>query len=130
MNVRLLRRVKKAILDEPKRLDMGDWIYTYEGGLSAPKCGTVACIAGWATLLAVGSIKDVKATAKELRRTQAIISQEGMLALGIQSFDADRLFYVDKWPEPYRTAYGTARTAQERADVTAGRIDQFIEVNK
>jgi hypothetical protein len=54
----------KTIEGEPKRLDMGDWLFAYRdtnglmesGFLSErqPECGTIACLGGWGRLLATG----------------------------------------------------------------------------
>jgi hypothetical protein len=59
MNVKLLRRIQKHILAEPKRLDMGNFIVRKSDGLGSlvrfPKCGTVGCIAGWAVTLSTAS---------------------------------------------------------------------------
>ena len=53
----LLGDVKRAILADPKRLDMG--VYTACRSVevypkSAPACGTVGCFAGWVSLLSGG----------------------------------------------------------------------------
>lgn len=47
MNVRLLRRVAKHIVEEPRRYNQGSWC---DRSNDAP-CGTMACIAGWAVIL-------------------------------------------------------------------------------
>lgn len=55
----LMRDINKAILTEPRRLNMSGWLVAfqnkatariYQGGRS-PSCGTVGCYAGWCTLL-------------------------------------------------------------------------------
>jgi hypothetical protein len=54
----LLGDVIEAIRQEPARLDMSDWItHFHEKSIAVPEeggpaCGTVACIAGWAVILA------------------------------------------------------------------------------
>ena len=47
MNVRLLRKVQKHILEEPKRYDQD---IVAKASSEAP-CGTACCIAGWAEVL-------------------------------------------------------------------------------
>lgn len=54
----LLTDVCQAILDEPKRLDMSNWIavgkfaeFAEKRENMRPSCGTLACIAGWTVLL-------------------------------------------------------------------------------
>ena len=65
LNVRLLRRVKKHILEEPRRFVMWSWMLTKSRfGSTYPadgyghvhqvkfaSCGTAACVAGWTCLL-------------------------------------------------------------------------------
>lgn len=48
MNVKLLRRIIKAIKKEPGQFDMRSW-FTRQRGI--PNCGTAACIGGWAVAL-------------------------------------------------------------------------------
>jgi hypothetical protein len=54
MNVKLLRKIQKHILEEPRRLDM-DVVLVKDidpaSWRDAPPCGTVGCIAGWACAL-------------------------------------------------------------------------------
>jgi hypothetical protein len=54
INKPLLRKVRKLIADEPRRLHMGTWgrkLQKSERTASdAPPCGTVACLAGWTVL--------------------------------------------------------------------------------
>ena len=49
--VRMLRKVKRHILAEPKRISMGFWCLTGDdvtiNSLKASPCGTVGCIGGW-----------------------------------------------------------------------------------
>lgn len=47
----LLADVKRAILAEPKRADMGVFRRTVRPEHGGPACGTVGCFAGWVTLL-------------------------------------------------------------------------------
>jgi hypothetical protein len=122
MNVELLQQVKQHILENPARLRMDRWVVNRkrcEGSCSMeatdssfvfnesdwgepieqsiPACGTVACIAGWTTIVgdnldpqkAVGF--EAPYRAKEL--------------LEIDHEQADRLFYVSNWPEELADAY-------------------------
>lgn len=57
----LLQDVKRAMREEPRRVDMDTWLrrmdprnLCYEC-YEAPACGTVGCFAGWVVLLAGGS---------------------------------------------------------------------------
>jgi hypothetical protein len=55
---KLLKKIRKLILEEPKRLDMRDWVKALSGNKDVwtkpsalPACGTVACMAGWGAVL-------------------------------------------------------------------------------
>ena len=56
VNVKLLKKVRKLIADEPRRLDMSYWgmqvKHMKEKPVNPPPCGTVACLAGWTVLAA------------------------------------------------------------------------------
>lgn len=47
----LLRDVQRAILDEPKRGDMGLYCANRGPEHGGPQCGTVGCFAGWVCIL-------------------------------------------------------------------------------
>jgi hypothetical protein len=60
VNVKLLRKIQKHILEEPKRFIMSDIIVRDRPGaefddygisFQIPDCGTTACICGWALIL-------------------------------------------------------------------------------
>lgn len=51
MNIRLLRRIQKAILKYPDNFNMSVWGDLHDHGTSKPSCGTCGCIAGWACFL-------------------------------------------------------------------------------
>lgn len=124
MNVELLRKVQKHILEEPLRVDMGNWRIDGKFRLESlgvkpekiPACGTIACIAGWADLLANG------------RLDEDLIFARAIGALAIDDNQADILFHDDEWPadlyyEPYESQPGT----KEYAACVSRRIDRFIE---
>jgi hypothetical protein len=56
VNVKLLRKVRKLIAEEPARLGMEYWGIKVKDMIVKPKdpppCGTVACLAGWTVLAA------------------------------------------------------------------------------
>jgi len=130
MNVELLRKVKRHILDEPRRLVMGSWVLNrasgktyYEHGhlVQFPKCGTVACIAGWTSILG-GATK-----VKEIDGYPPFVAAD---LLGIEDRGmANRLFHLPRWPSDFRADYAKARGQEERAEVAAKRIDHFIRTN-
>lgn len=129
MNVELLNRVKQHILEEPRRLDMDTIKCKVDPTLEKnPPCGTVGCIAGWATILSPDFERKIS---PEWENEQEL--------LGISQEQAYRLFTEPKfrlirgeglgWPADLADAYRVANTAKERAEVTARRIDRFIETN-
>jgi hypothetical protein len=67
VNVRLLKKVRKLIAEEPRRMHMGTWGYWVSERQASdfpreyPPCGTVACLAGW-TLLADKPMSEWKDT--------------------------------------------------------------------
>jgi len=117
IDVKLLKKVRDHILEEPERLNMyilrvhkrNDTDERYD----FPSCGTVGCIAWWVSVLAKppgrGDIIDF-ATAR----------------LNIPDSFSE-LFYLDAWPDKFMQRYESARSARQRAKVTAARIDAFIK---
>jgi hypothetical protein len=122
MNVKLLRKVKRYILAEPKRLFMASYFvrkYQYGemlNGRDFAKCGTAACIAGWTLLLNKLDPYFVEAGAHD---TAADL-------LGINCDQALLLFEPRKWPEKFEKGLnddGKLSTAK----VAAARIEHFIK---
>ena len=126
INVRLLRRVAKHISEEPLRLDMerivrrGDDI---KG--TPPPCGTTACIAGWAILLA--KKKDISGYSDNhfpiIAGRPWDVTDARYLIGGMTTY----LFFVGSWPRNFSEAYRKALTPRERADVAVARIEHFIK---
>jgi len=57
--VKLVEKVQKHILEEPKRFDMGILVQKFANPQlssyeSMPPCGTVGCIAGWVSIIDLG----------------------------------------------------------------------------
>lgn len=130
MNVRLLRKVKRHILDEPRRYDQNGILSTglepstiYRQGerqWRVPSCGTVACIGGWAFILAPGT------------KPPEMDFDFAQNALGLTGKQRDRLFAaasdlnIGYWPEKFVRAYQSAKSPAARASVAAERIEHFI----
>lgn len=133
LNVKLLRRIQKHILEEPRRFFM-DWFIAkgtpgkkdfkvttdaWRGGWdlakSVPACGTAACIAGWVNLFT-----GHKPNAYELARKE----------LGITKNQAIQLFNSGLWPEPYDLRYEHAKTPRRRASIACKRIEHFIKTGE
>lgn len=120
LNVRLLRRIKRNFLNEPKRLFMGGYIYHGAPGKRFigdngkqyfPKCGTVGCIAGWACLLSGNG--------------EPTFAYEPAAEL-LQLERPATLFFEDSWPEPFASQYQLAKSAAKRAEIVAERIEHLI----
>lgn len=47
----LLSEIRKLILEEPKRYDQSSFVPIASSRANRPACGTVCCVAGWATAL-------------------------------------------------------------------------------
>jgi len=123
MNVKLLRKIAKYILAEPKRLYMSSYIHTKEQGahvIERPfaKCGTVACIAGWACILTI------KRPPLEIWR-EFSIGDEAKDILGLSTKEAFRLFEPGAWPVEFSS--GTSDDGKlNTAKVAIARINHFI----
>lgn len=129
--VRILRKVQKHFLEEPRRLDMGIWgrhlsprekknraeIWP-EFAESEPPCGTVACIAGTVKLL-VSPPKRWKNFFEDADRFAAD-------ALELTLNQQNALFDSYAWPPNFRARYQNSRIPETRAQVTCERIDHFI----
>lgn len=129
MNVKLLQKVKQAILDHPKQFEMDRWFQdSLRFGLKgynvkpAGGCGTAACIGGWAQHLSFG-----KSTLAETKlKTFYEIAPDAYKLLKLSSDTGQRLFVQGEWPTPFRTDYIKAKTPLQRAKAAAARIDHFI----
>lgn len=112
----LMSDIKDYILEEPKRVYMGDWLMKGKEAIehyfetAAPACGTVGCIAGNASVLTDNTIpwshadELLSGDSEQLRR-----------ALNSLFYDTD----VD-------ANYGTKKYAR----IVAGRITQFQKQHK
>lgn len=130
MNVKLLRKIQKHILAEPKRYDQDRWLLTgkdiddYVPARQIPACRTVGCIAGWACVLSNKPLAR-KFEAGDIAKT----------LLGLDDSQAKKLFSPvynlfgdpSQWPAKFVDAYQNAKTATGRARVASRRIDHFIK---
>lgn len=127
--IKLLRKVKRHILEEPRRFKMYCTItqgipnkgyYNADDNKSEvrfPSCGTAACIAGWIVILT--DDKDWRPIGV-LRRAQII--------LGLGPDQASTLFYPHDWY--YKHEYFKARSQKARARIAAKEIERFIRENR
>ena len=113
--VRMLRKVKRHILAEPKRIGMDFWCLKGDdvaiNGLKASPCGTVACIGGWLEIL----------YATEHREAKTAFQILGML--GDYDSNAYNFFYNSRLmrQKPQTVAHARA---------VAKHIDQFIAAHR
>jgi len=134
MNTKLLLEVRKLILEEPRRFNMDyfaatDEFYPHVVHRQTPPCGTVACIAGWAT------IEHARAEGRSdlsVDFLNGIGRRTGAQALGLDEAQSSRLFFTEEWPDDlaveYRDAY-LQRDYALAAEVAARRIDRFIKTD-
>jgi hypothetical protein len=143
-----LTGVAKSILARPEHFGMDNWLLHDESvspSLAAdePWCGTTACIAGHAILLAGIPMAAVNSYSSTISVTKTpwplrkyVESGNGILnlvaqgILGLSEDQASGLFHVIDWPLGFRRRYMAAEAADdhlERARVTADRIKHFIE---
>jgi hypothetical protein len=141
MNVKLLRKVAKYILEEPRRLAMGSWVRDANPKYKAhPACGTQACIAGTACILSgKAKLKTHKEGFKYFSLPQSA-PHIGQKELGLTHKEACRLFLLDSdwgdsgfegfeghWPHKFIQQYEGAKTNRKKARIAVARIEHFIK---
>jgi hypothetical protein len=111
INAPLLIEVKEQILQHPDEFNMNIWL-----------CDTMACIGGWALLLA-----NKKTGPKQYMDIWGKGIPEDVL--GLIEDQGKKLFYENYWPKEIKQAFSNAQTSQQRAKIAAKRIDLFIATN-
>lgn len=149
MNVKLLKRVRRHILAEPKRLCMATGLMLKKGNVGntgikitkMPSCGTVACIAGWAVLLSQETRKwKVRKIARTLtekngrEKNWTSLSYKAKTLLELTNTEAAELFeagpFVSSWPYEWREKLeATYPGTRAYARVVAAYITHFIKTN-
>ena len=146
MNVDLLREVKRAILEEPKRLCMSIWLthasllrnYPSASGHVAvakhtpPACGTVGCIAGWTTVIAQQKEHPDQLARNLVHSTlrKATVEDYAITALDLSHQSAVKLFFTTDWPLEFQEALAETRPGTRAyARVVARRIEHFIKTD-
>lgn len=129
VNTDLFLRVKKAILAEPKRLDMDTWLDTYDPKYydEAPKCGTVGCIAGWAVVLtrvgrepkSMGPVEKTCADVLNMGFDKNVAARQ----LGLSYETMDKVFHLSNWPILFYRKWAHAKGREQQAQVVADYID-------
>lgn len=134
LNVKLLRRIQKHILDEPRRFVMERSILKSTPGFTfnsdnntiqrLPSCGTAACIAGWAVELTTHDANE--------QSPESLLSSAAKL-LNVEettSWVEHPLFYTTFWPSPFRWKYLSAKTPKARAKIVSARIEYLIKTGE
>ena len=128
LNIKLLRKVQRAILREPKRY--AQQAYTKENlsieDQSQYVCNTVGCIAGWAVAIDRGLLDNLG----ELSTIPISLEAENLL--GLRNYENYRLFHTRDWPNAF--SFFLSRYQSEalrgphwlQALVAAIRIEVFI----
>jgi len=138
MNIKLLKKIKNAILKAPLRFNMDWWVKKHRDGLfiaksALPPCGTTACIAGHALALAQ---KKPLTTSFWLKQKEIVgnsennspVSRLAGKLLDLNTAQRRRLFFVREWPSQFElVGYPHKREATRNAKVAARRIDHFIK---
>jgi hypothetical protein len=126
LNVELLERVKAHIRAYPETFDMGAFARHMT-------CGTVACIAGWASFL---NNPMNKRSPWSMNIEGVALKVLGLDGLYDTQDDEDGqvcpLFYNHQWPYDIQIRYDTAREMGVRslmADIAGEAIDRFVAGN-
>ena|ERR1700728_4187244 len=131
MNVKLLRKIAKVIIEKPRQFDMSRWhhnkkarehdwsrgVYeSYTALCDLPQekqisCDTTHCIAGWAQAISPD------------RKCKTPAEKDAKRLLQITPSMANRLFYCDNWPEQFQGKRDTWKPTRKQA---VERIKHFI----
>ena len=109
--VKLLERVKRLALAEPKRIAMKYWLsqrgkVSERFGLKYPACGTVGCVGGWVEVL--------------YRRNHPRSQKNAAEILGLTSWQADVLFM------DYELIHAENQQTKKHAAAVAKHVDSFV----
>lgn len=129
VNVKLLRRIKRHILEEPKRFDM-TFIRNPLDGLGKkliPECGTVCCIGGWAIKFSYPKATPDIETDGRFWQVNGQGVGAGVATLLIGGREINRLLFDRRWPDELRLKYRVAKTSKQKAEAGAAAIDSYIK---
>ncbi len=139
LNVRLVRKIIRHILAEPRRYWQEWTIYTgtpgelIGGGFGQrfAKCGTAACIGGWAYILSTTRprLNGCSRTLPWLQWSSTLLDKGGK-ALGLSDYHQSVLFSSMPsydWPQPYARQYDAATTSRARARVACRLLEKVID---
>lgn len=139
--IKLLRKVQRFLLKEPRRFNMAQGILNYDNPtfdlktqLEEPPCGTACCIAGAAFAIS-NKIVFSKTSVPWYQ-----IEDNLKYNYGLDGNRAGRLFFVpgvhplvtadiDGWPEHWAKFYREAKTAYERTLIGVAYIEHYIAID-
>ncbi len=106
MNIALLQQIKQAILEEPLRLRMEDWVSGPSLTNKRPACDTVGCIFGWAVALdrLNHGLVSLKNGENLLAGFWGSFFEDGRDLLDLTEKQATRLAFVGFWPSEFKAA--------------------------
>jgi hypothetical protein len=123
LNVKLLRKIKKHVEEEPRRLIMARWQQKGRAGelvedeaatFNLPECGTAACIAGWAVNLSG-------------KKIETDVGARAMTLLGLTFEQSQNLFNTGNWPGDYGDKFDNETSPERRVKILGKLIDKVIE---
>lgn len=134
----LVTDVIAAVLQEPRRLNMGFYLSDTTGENDSPACGTVGCFAGWAIVLRfgrAGAFRQYMADNEELWDAgERLLSGGNRSAIKWETVTYTSLVFS---PDARLHVFsglgddikGKSPGTPEYADAVAGRLRHFQEVN-
>jgi hypothetical protein len=135
LNKKLLRKVRNRIAKIPESYDQGQWVSESDRS----PCGTAACLAGEAIIVAAPSIQEgIKSLNLAVRqygrasRSDVGVVKKARTLLGITLDESDAMFdsFGDGWPEPYRTRFQRLKTNKAKAKVAVAYLDECLKRGK
>lgn len=135
---KLWPRIKKAIMKYPDQFEMTNWFSrrglqgTYLNNREIGRCGTAACVAGWALHVANTNRNNqsIRETRDKLSLRIRWYEEEATRVLGLTYDQASRLFYAGQWPREFAIRYDNATTPKARAKAAVDRINHFIKTGE
>lgn len=128
INIRLLRKIQKFLLAEPRRFEMTSWISPADRTaelIEIPPCGTALCIAGAAYVI------EKKLKLDYTRKGATEVRDFAVKAIGLDPRDfGNGLFYTVDWKQKFQSAYYMAKTPLDRAKVGVAVIEDFIKSSR
>lgn len=131
MNVRMLRKLEKWIMAEPRRFDMRNWSGNQRIiNKNKPPCGTVGCLAGMACHMQGMNLTPGMSEVSKDEYIPGVATK----ILDLTAGQAERLFYIAgmhysdiAWPASFAAAYKKAKTPTAKVKVAVARIEHFIK---